>query len=652
MTEKSDSAVKADSSRNGRQRRIPGVILPGLAILFALLYMLAILYYEPPGVLFGDDPISGRDYDTHVGQVWRVTEALDGWGESWAYDPQHLAGCPNGIIFDADNKGWEIWTYALWKLGLPRGTAFNMFVLLAHLLLPLVVYTSSRLFGLERWTALLATFLAACLWFFDGFIHWAWWEGMLAYSMVCYLALLPLALFYRFTKEHRWRHVLALAPVLAAAHLIHPYVFFILFLPMGALYVRHFSELRARHHLAIVAVALVTLAVNSYWLIVAIRFWHYILDSGYMAAGTAEHLLFDYLGIVSDRSVTGGSGIRSGFRFLGLGAAAITFVMWWRTRDSRLLPLAVGVIAMLTATYLGGYLRALQQVQPYRFVAPAAFFAVIPAAGLAGEIRRRRALAGLPRIVYALGAIAIIAAAPRLVRDVLYFVEALVPATEYLEEENPKITDTIGFGNIGYPRHKEFRHGPMPPDYVEIIEWFEEHYDGSGRVMVEHWTIGEMLPWKTDVQVLGGFRLRNIAHSMANFFRRHPLGDPPEDTLERYMDTYAVGWVVSSFTHERFEAHRRSLRKVAEIGTHRIFRSRRAVSFLRGGAGEVSASLNRIEVSGTDPERDAVLKFHWMETLVCEPGCEIEREPLENDPVGFIRVPAPHPESFTIVNRY
>ena len=71
-------------------------LFPLTVALLLLALGMVVVYFEPPLVLFGDDPMSGRDLDTHVEQVWRVTEALDGWGKSWAYDPQMLAGQPAG----------------------------------------------------------------------------------------------------------------------------------------------------------------------------------------------------------------------------------------------------------------------------------------------------------------------------------------------------------------------------------------------------------------------------------------------------------------------------------------------------------------------------------------------------------------------------
>jgi len=634
-------------------RRVAGKLaLPLAFVLLVVAQGLLFLYNEPPRVIFTERPLSGRDFDTHLGQVWRVTEALDGWGKSWAYDVQLLAGNPNGTIFDADNKGWEVWTFALWKLGLPKGLAFNLFLVLAHLLVPWVVFAAARLFRLERWSALLAAYGAVAVWYFDGFLHWAWWEGMVAYSFAAYLCLLPLALCYRFLLERRLWQGIALAAVMAVAHLVHPYVFFMLVVPLVALYVRSFRKIGLRAHLAVAGVVALTLAVNAYWLLVAIRFWHYILDSGFLGASTIDTLLTDYLGIVSDRAVTGGAGMRSGFRFLALAAAIVMLVLWRRRRDDRFLPLAVGLGVMLVSTYLGGYVFFMQQVQPYRFVAPAIFMSLIPAAALAAEARLSGALRQLPRLALLLGALILVAAVPRFVRDVLYFVPALVPEAKPLVEENPHITDPIGFGQIHYPIPRNYRHGPTVEDFNQLAAWVEEHTDASGRIAVEHWELGEHLAWRTRAQVLGGFRLRNIEHSAANIFRRYPIGDPPEDELKEYLRTYAVKWVITTFVHQRFENKPQILARVADVPPHRIYLTRLQTSFFAENDGRVEASMNRLAVSGTRPDRDVVLRYHYLETLACTPGCRVEREPIEMDPVGFIRVPVPHPGDFTIVNEY
>jgi len=655
------AGVFDDRSRSMNAAHRPGdgklarrIALPlAYAVLLAA-YAAAMLYWEPPRVLFKDEPVSGRDLDTHIGQTFRVVEALDRFGESWAYDPQLLAGHLEGVIFDADNKAWELWTFALSHLGLGKGLAFNLFIALAPALLPFVLFVSARLFGLGRGARFAVVALGLGVWCFDSFIHWGWWEGMIAYMMASYLCLLPLGLFYRFATERRLRYAIALAPLMAALHLVHPYSFFILVVPMTVLYVRHFRAFAPRHHLAVAGIAAATIAVNAYWLLVDLGFWHYVVNSGYMGATTIGHLATDYVGIVLDRAVSGGGGMRSGFRFLAVGAAAVSLLFWGKERDPRFLAFAVGLGGLFVAGYLGGYIPPLRQVQPYRFTAPLAFLSLIPAAHLVERLFASDALRRLPPRVYAVGAIAVIAAVPRLARDVMYFLPPLVPEAAELKDERPKITDAVGFSNIGYPRQMEFRHTGMTEDQAALADWVAARVaEGEpGRYLVENWNLGELLAWKTKAEVLGGFRLRNVKHSAANFFRFFPTDPPPKGVLKAFLKRYAVRYVITTVTHERFRAEKKLLRKVAQFPPHIVFESRQNVSYFAEGSGSVEASLNRIAVRGTAPGEDVVLRYHWLETFVCEPRCAVKHERLKDDPVGFIRIAAGHPADFDVVNRY
>jgi hypothetical protein len=346
--------------------------------------------------------------------------------------------------------------------------------------------------------------------------------------------------------------------------------------------------------------------------------------------------------------------MRSGFRFLAMGAAAVSLYYWRKERDPRFLPFALGLGALLLAGYLGGYLPPLRQVQPYRFVMPLAFLALVPAAHLIERLATAGALRGLPIRVYAIGAIVAVAALPRLARDVLYFLPPLVPETAELKDERPKITDAFGFSNIGYPRQLEFRRTGVAVDHAAIAAWVDGRLAAGerGRYLVENGTLGELLAWKTKAEVLGGFRLRNMQHAAANYFRLFPRAAPPTGMLRAYLKRYAVRYVVTSVQHDWFLGERGALRKVAEFPPHTVFESRIAPSFFAEGSGSVEASLNRLRVRGSSPEEDVVLRYHWIETFVCEPKCVATREPLRGDPVGFVRVSAPHPADFDVVNRY
>lgn len=606
------------------------------------------LYFFPPATWWSDVPIPGVDFETHVGQTWRFVEAMDGWGQPWLYDPRLLAGYPHGVIFDADNKGWEVWTWLLTRLGCSRGLAFNLFALFAHLGVVPVVYAAARLFELGRRGALAAACFASLLWFFDSFAHWCWWIGMVAYGTAGYLCLLPLALFYRWLRDRRPWQALAAAAALALAHLVHPYTFVILAAPMLALYARAFRRLDARGHAAVVAIAAATLALNAWWLGLAAAFWGYILDSGYFGRSGPHYLLADYFSLLLDTATSGFIGTRTGFRFLALGGALVCLWRWRRARDPRLLPFAVALGATAALAYLSGSLWLFRQIQPYRHVLPLAFLAVIPAAAALEAAAREGALRRLPPAALALLALLALPAGQHLAGDALYYAPGLLPAVapHYNGDWQPLLAS-------GYPPQPDFRLHPATAEHEALAEVVRGLDDGQSRFLVDEPAVGERLHWQTDAAIVGGFLYRNLAHSMANLFRRRKQGVAGDDELRAYFETYAIGHVIISSANPTWDRRPAILTPVARVGLHRIFRTAIAPNLIARGGGRVVARPNELAVTGSDPRADLVLRFHWDEHLVCEPGCRVAREEIDVfDTVGFVRVPAPHPADLTIRNAY
>lgn len=180
----------------GRQLAFPLAVL-GLIVCQAVF----LVWYVNPALVFGRLPLSWIDFETHIEQTFHTLEALLRYGKHWSYDVQLLAGFPNGTVFDADNKAWELWTYALVKLGIRPAVAFNLFVVLGHVALIPTVYSSARLLELTRWRALGASALAVMLWYFDGLTHWCWYIGLISYDMVAYMGLLPVALLWSYLRR-------------------------------------------------------------------------------------------------------------------------------------------------------------------------------------------------------------------------------------------------------------------------------------------------------------------------------------------------------------------------------------------------------------------------------------------------------------------
>jgi hypothetical protein len=617
----------------------------------AALHVALTLRFEPLAVIFGPEPITTLDYETHYQQNLRAAQAFDESGRLWSYNPHLLAGQLSGTIFDADNKLYEVFTIALGIVGIPLHTGHNLFVLLAHLLVGPILYSAARLFGLDRGASTLVLGLGSACWFFDSFAHFLWWVGMVSYGFASVLALLPVALFYRWLTDRRPLHLVLMGALLGLIHTLHPYSFFVLVVPMGFLYVRARSRLSWQEHLAVAGCAVFAIVCNLWWLAVAFRFWHYILDSAFFMDVTASILVFDYLGLLKEPSQTGVVAVRSAFRFLALFGGLFGLLMWRRERDERFELFAVTLGTLLCAAYLGGYLAPLRQIQPYRFSLPATFFAVIPAAAFLMAAVREWRETQLPRLVVAFGLLAILVVVPRFARDMIYFLPEAVPRhTRPLPAPPGNINGGAGFGTIVWPEPFDFSHSPIGPHEQWVTQFVHDQDDQSGRWLVEWWALGEHLAWATDAQILGGFREFNLAHSDANWFRRHPDGAGPEpEALERYFEQYNVKWVVVSNPVPALESRTDLLKLETTIFGTRFYRTRVASSyFVGGGPGEVTASLDRIEVRGSRGG-DLVLRYHYLETLQCRPGCSLYRAETPGDRVGFIGV-RDAPPDFIIEN--
>ncbi|MBN1654713.1 MAG: hypothetical protein JXA30_13160 [Deltaproteobacteria bacterium] len=616
-------------------------------VVVLLFHTLLTFYFTPPSLVFSQAPLRGEDFDGHFGQVTRFIDAFSGWGKSWSYDHHLLAGHPAGTIGDANTKAWELWTWLLWKAGLARGLAFNLFVLLSFLLIPWVMFLAARLFKLGPWAATVVALFAGILWFFDSQTHNFWWIGMTAWTFASYFCVLPLGFFYRYMSNPSAYYAAATALALGLCILIHPYSFVPLSLPMFYLYFSGFRRMHRTAHLQVAAIALFTVALNSWWIFVALRFWHYVLDSAYFSQTRLSTLLFDFLELVENPGDTAHF-MRSGFRFLTLSAAVAGLIQWRRERDDRFAVFAVALAWLIFIAYVGSYFWIFAQVQPYRYVVPAVFLALIPGIAFFSTLSQTALVRDFTWPCWALLAICSIPGLQLLARDVIFYFPDLAPS--HYTIQNAKDQD---FSPASLSQFADLRLQRQPDGDQLIPRWLASHLGYYKRVFVESPRLGEWLAHRVDgIEVLGGFLQRNIQHTDANLFHRYPGRTATAEQLKSYLETYAVQWVILSPEMPFPVKYRDLLRVRAKLPGGIICETTTKVSYFEQGDGRLSASTNRIEARGTDPLKTLVIRYHWMETLACKPNCRVQREYVPNDAVGFIRVPAPHPENFIIYNSY
>jgi hypothetical protein len=509
---------------------------------------------------------------------------------------------------------------------------------------------------LRAWSSLLCAALASLFWFFDSFSHWVWWVGMGAYGLASFACVLPLALFHRFCEQRRpWQAALC-AMLIGVGHLVHPYTFFMLAVPMAVLYLRARTRFGLREHAQVFAIVALTLAFNAYWLINAARHWHYVLDSAYFGQTGLSYLVADYFSLLRNPSDTGVIGTRTGFRFLIVAMGLVGLVLWRRERDARFLPFASALAVLLVLAYFGAYVPGASQLQPYRHVMPAGFLAMIPAAYAVQWAVEHGGFAAMNATARVALAIAALIALQHLGRDVLYFMPSIVPPCPPLIDGTTSPVTAYGYlSHFQEPQHIEYR---LPRDALveagmdEVVKWVQAHVPKGQRILVDKAVLGERIAWKTGVEVLGGFRERNVAHAKANFFRRFGDEKVAPDVLRDYLQTFAVSWVITHDARPDFDEANELLEPALRVGGRYVYRTRPQIGFFLRGAGALRATTNRIELRATPPKMDLVLSYHWHEALTCAPGCRIERFSHPLDDVGFIRIPAPHASDLVIANGY
>lgn len=628
------------------------------AAALATLHAVLVNYFVPLRAVFARTPLTGDDYDLHIGQVFRVVDGLEGWGKSWVYDVQLAAGQPEGTILDSGSKGWELWTFVLHHyLGVDRAVAFNGFVLLVMLSAPLLLYAAARAFDLSELTGLIAAGMVSTLWFFDSHIHWLWFVGMVSWAGAACLAPLTIGLFHRFIATGHPRVAALCGVCLGGGLLVHPYTFFAVAPAMLAIYARSLRTLPRRGHLAVAAIAICALAMNAYWLRNAAMHWHYVLDSAFYAQAGPRFLLCDFFDVLCSGADSGVIGTRTGFRFLYLGLAVVGLWFLRREKDPRFLPLFVGVTALYFCAYLGGAVPGLQQTQPYRQITPAALLTTLPAAAFLESFVRQRRLADLAVGAAALLTVLSAALFQRLiVGEVLYFFPRFLPEPQKHLDGTPSPLSPYGYLRPTEPWLPSHVHYGVPRDAFldggipAIIDFLTKHLPAHSRVLVQGATLGERIAWQGRFEVIGGFVERNVAHAHSNYFRQYANTTPDEAELARYLHVFAIDCVVSA--RPELAMHPDVLERIGGVLGFSIYRTKEKVKRILWGGGSLEASENRLQVRGSDPEEDLVLSYHFHEALRCKPNCEVERAPVDIDRVGMLRVPAPHPADLLIYNSY
>jgi hypothetical protein len=219
--------------------------------------------------------------------------------------------------------------------------------------------------------------------------------------------------------------------------------------------------------------------------------------------------------------------------------------------------------------------------------------------------------------------------------------------------------------HIGQPGQlDDGRLGGPPAAYRTLVDWINANTGPDGRLLINDWRVGALIPYYTDREVIGGpFLWTWIKHGYANAgiwdaFSRD-LSSYTEAELRQAMQTYNVQWVITNVDfddafHTLDDIARTwpdLLQPVGMISGFRIYRVPWPADSFLVGSGRVSATYNRLSVRDASPG-GVVLKYHWLPTLRADPPLPLGPYPVLDDPVGFIRVDNGATSDFVIYNGY
>ena len=582
-------------------------------------HLVATLFFFPPEDIFNGRPVLTLDHSLHFYQVERAKEAFGRSLRLDSYDPSFMAGYPGGTVFDIDSKGVELWCAVLRMLDTAR--AYKLFIVLAHLLLPLTVYAACRRL---RYTFAETVF---ALLFLLPFWHWGRpyvghfrFAGMFSYLLVCHLALYISGLFRSFLAGEPVKRFYILGPL---AFFVHPTAAVLLPFPFIALVFargrRHGVSPASRAALFLVWCALV-LAVNALWLIPLLR---------YLDIKTASETFFQLNGLRGLLGVLVKAGNLPALLlclFAMIGVARLARERRWETAAAP----AAGSIFLLLVAAFGIYLPFINQMEPGRFLVPALIFmAPLAGAGAIYIIGKARAALRAPRLSAAFNAslsIVLLLSAPAL-----------------------SLASSRAF----------FRHTlstTFTPAARVLIEALEERTDPSGRLMIEDgpaWNYGDtflpaLLPSYTGVEQIGGpYPFTFIEHHEVAAFQTckafgRSLSEMDSVRFAEYIDLYNIHWILTATPG--------CAARVGELvgaaaawssAPFTLWEVSPGSTFASAPGVIVKASLGGIRVTlppddSEPPVGRILLKYHWDPRLETEPPARISPEKRLADPVPFI----------------
>lgn len=598
-------------------------------LLWQLWLTLGLFGPDPLTALRDDRPIINGAHPQHLYLGTRGAQGLIDRGHATVYDPANLAGYLKTPIFDGSRLA-EIFLYL--GGGTYQPAAYKLGLAGLCLLVPVLLLVACRAAGLDHPTTVLATALGQLVWWgpLGGGALAAGDSEFLLASLAGLAHVGCLIAFHRNPGVLTWLGLLLTA---CLGWFLQPLLFPIA-LP---LLLGFYLSVGVKHgfltwHVAFWLAEQGAVLVNLPWLSDWVRYWW--LRSPLPSAANVI-LPHRTLANIWHAPIWGGPADRLlTVALMASALAGIVILNQTRQRPAARL-LGMGAAGALALALLGISWEPLGQVGTAALLAPALWFAALPAAHAWTWSSRRLWSWGKPGRVALLLLGGTAAAGAVAVRDTAHCLGVRCWQAQPL---------TIG----------------LSAQRQELVGQLVQYTTPAARILWEDRTLSRkdsrwaaLLPLLTERTFIGGLdpdgTIEPSSICLTNLtLEGRPIATWGDEQLADYCRRYNVGWIAgwSPAVVKRFDGWPGADKLVAlhdDAADGWLFRVKRASRFaLKGKAELLEANARYITLKNVEPDKGlgvVVLSLHYQAGMRASPGrVQVDPEPSGDDLIGFVRL--------------
>jgi len=624
MDESAARPADGSADRSAALRPWP---LAWLAVLAWQLWLTLGLYgTQPLAALTDDRPVMDGDHPQNLYLGSLGAASLLERGYTTVYDPNNLSGFLKTPIFDGSRLA-EL--FLLPAGGVYQPAAYKIGLACVCLLVPILLIVACRGAGLDHPTTLVATLLGLLVWW-GPLGRGALEAGDSEILLAALAGLAHVGCLIAFHRQPSMANWLGLLLTACLGWFLQPLLFPIA-LPI---LLGYYLSVGVKHdfltwHAAFWLAEQSAVAINLYWLVDWVGYWWLRSPLPSAANAVLSHRTF---ASVWNAPLWGGPADRTLTISLMISAlAGVIILNQTRQRPAARL-LAMGAAGALVLALLGISWEPLGQVGTADLLAPALWFATLPAAHAWVFTARKLWEAGRPGRVGLVLLLGLVAIGLTVMRD----------------------TVSCMSGRCAYAQPLALG---LNADRQDVVDKLVHHTDASARILWEDRPLARsdsrwaaLLPVLTGRSFVGGLDpdgfIEPSSVCLNNLLREgRPIASWKDADLDRYCKRYNIGWVVawSPAVIDRFAAWPgvEKLEPVRDDVSGWLFRVKQPGGFaLKGRAELVEATTRYITLKGVEPEGGVVvLSLHYQAGMRASPGrVQIEAEKSGDDFIGFVRL--------------